>query len=121
MDSFSRLLGSTVNDLECFGRKTKIDRYFKFSIFRLAPKTEKLNHATDCNIVREAKLSLSFIFLFTVYRIKETKPCHRLQHCQRSKIVTHFVFLFTVQRIKVKISVMFQYSTRRKKIKIFLS
>ena len=92
MDPFSRLLGSTVNDLECFGRKTKIDRYFKFSIFRLAPKTEKLNHATDCNIVREAKLSLSFIFLFTVRRIKETKPCHRLQHCQRSKIVAQFCF-----------------------------
>ena len=89
MDPFSRLLGSTVNDLECFGRKTKIDRYLKFSIFRLAPKTEKLNHATDCNIVREAKLSLSF------------------------------VFLFTVQRIKVKISVMFQYSTRGKKLKYF--
>ena len=92
MDPFSRLLGSTANDLECFGRKTKIDRYLKFSIFRLAPKTEKLNHATDCNIVREAKLSLSFIFLFTVHRIKETKPCHRLQHCQRSKIVAQFCF-----------------------------
>ena len=91
MDPFSRLLGSTVNDLECFGRKTKIDRYFKFSIFRLAPKTEKLNHATDCNIVREAKLSLSF------------------------------VFLFTVQRIKVKISVMFSIFYQRKKIKIFSS
>ena len=91
MDPFSRLLGSTANDLECFGRKTKIDRYFKFSIFRLAPKTEKLNHATDCNIVREAKLSLSF------------------------------VFLFTVQRIKVKISVMFSIFYQRKKIKIFSS
>ena len=50
---------------------------------------KKLNHATDYNIVREAKLSLSF------------------------------VFLFTVQRIKVKISVMFQYSTRGKKLKYF--
>ena len=37
MDPFSRLLGSTVNDLECFGRKTKIDRYFKFSIFEGDP------------------------------------------------------------------------------------
>ena len=119
MDSFSRLLGSTVNDLECFGRKTKIDRYFKFSIFRLAPKTEKLNHATDCNIVREAKLSLSFIFLFTVTGLK------KLNHATDCNIVREaklsLTLFFTVQRIKVKISVMFQYSTRRKKIKIFSS
>ena len=95
MDPFSRLLGSTVNDLECFGRKTKIDRYLKFSIFRLAPKTENLNHATDCNIVREAKLSLSFIFLFTVHRIKETKPCHReATEKQNCRSVLFFSSLF---------------------------
>ena len=121
MDSFSRLLGSTVNDLECFGRKTKIDRYFKFSIFRLAPKTEKLNHATDCNIVREAKLSLSFIFLFTVTGLKKLNHATDCNIVREAKLSLSFVFLFTVQRIKVKISVMFQYSTRRKKIKIFSS
>ena len=121
MDPFSRLLGSTVNDLECFGRKTKINRYLKFTIFRLAPKTEKLNHATDCNIVREAKLSLSFIFLFTVTGLKKLNHATDCNIVREAKLSLSFVFLFTVQRIEVKISVMFRYSTRRKKIKIFSS
>ena len=69
--------------------KLKIDCNFQFSIFRLSPKTETLNHATNCNIVREAKLPLSLIFLFVV------------------------------DWIKVKICVMFQYSTKRKKVKYF--
>ena len=57
--------------------------------FRLPPKTEKLSHPTDCNIVGEAKLPLSLIFLLIV------------------------------DRIKVKTCVMFQYSTKRKKCQIF--
>ena len=57
--------------------------------FRLPPKTEKLSHPSDCNIVGEAKLPLSLIFLLIV------------------------------DRIQVKICVMFQYSTKRKKCQIF--
>ena len=47
------------------------DCNFQLSIFRLPPKTEKISHATDCNIVREEKKKpLSFLFLFIVDRIK---------------------------------------------------
>ena len=72
MDPSPSPLGSSVNDFECFGRKKKlkIDSNFQFSIFRLSPKTEKLSHGTDCNIVGKATLQLSFIFLFIVDRIK---------------------------------------------------
>ena len=72
MDPTPSLLSSSVNDFECFGRKQKLIAIFdfQFSIFRLPPKTEKLSHATDCNIVGKAKLPLTFIFLFIVDRIK---------------------------------------------------
>ena len=50
-------------------QKLKIDFNFQFSIFRLPSKTEKLSHATDCNIVGETKQPLSFI-LFKFDRIK---------------------------------------------------
>ena len=93
MDPSPSLLGSSINDLECFGRKhkLKIDCDFNFfSIFLLPPKTEKLRHVIDCNIVGVAKLLLSFIFPFPA------------------------------GRIKVKIQVSFQYSTKKEKIQIFL-
>ena len=64
------LFGSSVNYVECFGWKTKIENYNQFSIFTLPLKTEKLSHATDCNIVGKAKLPLCFIFPFIVDRIK---------------------------------------------------
>ena len=72
MDPSLSLLGSSANDLICYGRKQKlkIDCNFQFSIFRLPPKTEKLSHAPDCDIVGKVKLRLSFIFLFIVDRIK---------------------------------------------------
>ena len=59
------LLGSSVNDFQCFGRKKKlkIDCNFQFSIFRLQ-------------------------FLEN----RKTKPCHRLQHCRKSKIAAQFHF-----------------------------
>ena len=44
--------------------------YSAVAIFRLPPKTEKLSHATDSNIVGKATLPLSFIFLLIVDRIK---------------------------------------------------
>ena len=73
MDPTPSLLSSSVNDFECFlaEKQTLIAIFvFQFSIFRLPPKTEKLTHATDCNIVGKAKLPLTFIFLFIVDRIK---------------------------------------------------
>ena len=69
MDPSPSLLGGSVNDFECFGRKTKILNRLQFSIFRLS-KTKRLSHATDCNIVGKVKLPLSFIFLFIVDKIK---------------------------------------------------
>ena len=80
---------STIQNVLSKKQKFKIDCNFQFSNFRLPPKTEKLSHATDCNIVGEAKLPLSLIFLLIV------------------------------DRIKVKICVMFQYSTKRKKSQVF--
>ena len=41
-------------------QKLKIDCNFQFSNFRLPPKTEKLSHTTDCNIVGEAKICVMF-------------------------------------------------------------
>ena len=49
------VLSTTLNVL-AEKQKLKIDCNFQFSIFRLPPKTEKLSHTTDCNIVGEAKL-----------------------------------------------------------------
>ena len=46
----------SVNDFECFGRKTKIENWLQFSIFNFS------------------------------------KPCHRLQHGQKSKIAAQFNF-----------------------------
>ena len=64
MDPSPSLLGSSVDDLQCFGRKQKlkIDCNFQFSIVRLLPKIEKLSHVTDCNIVGEAKFAAQFQF-----------------------------------------------------------
>ena len=67
---------STILNVLADKQKLKIDCNFQFSIFRLA---------TDCNIVGQATLPLSFIFLFIV------------------------------DRIKVKIVVIFQYSINGKK------
>ena len=78
---------STIWNVLSEKQKLKIDYNFQFSNFRLPPKTEKLSHATDCNIVGEVQLPLSLIFLL--------------------------IF----DRIKVKICVMFQYSTKRKNVK----
>ena len=42
----------------------RFDCNFQFSFFTIPPKTEKLSHAIDCNIVGEAKLPLNFDFSF---------------------------------------------------------
>ena len=73
MDPTPSLLSSSVNDFECFGRKQKLIAIFdfQFSIFRLPPKTEKLSHATDCNIVGKAKCSsVSKIWYFCICVVK---------------------------------------------------
>ena len=56
MDTSPSLLGSYVNDFECFGRKTKIENWLQLSIFNFS------------------------------------KPYHRLQHGQKSKIAAQFHF-----------------------------
>ena len=45
---------STIWNVLAGKQKLKIDCNFQFLIFRLPPKTEKLSHATDCNIVGKA-------------------------------------------------------------------
>ena len=64
MDTSPSLLGSSVNDCSVLAEKQRLnmDCNFPNSIFRLPPKTEKLRHVTDCNIVGEAKLMLIFNF-----------------------------------------------------------
>ena len=81
MDPSPSLLGSSVNDFECFGWKTKMENWLQFSIF--------LSHATDCNMVGKAKLLLSFIFLFIVERIK-VKICYVSILYQKEKKVKNF-------------------------------
>ena len=81
MDPSPSLLGSSVNDFECFGWKTKMENWLQFSIF--------LRHATDCNMVGKAKLLLSFIFLFIVERIK-VKICYVSILYQKEKKVKNF-------------------------------
>ena len=55
---------STILNVLAEKQKLKIDCNFQFSIFRLPPKTEKLSHATDCNIVGKAKLQLLHFSLY---------------------------------------------------------
>ena len=74
---------STIWNVLSEKQKLKIDCNFQFSNFRLPPKTEKLSHATDCNIVGEAKLPLSLIFLFIVDRIK-VKICVMIQYSTKT-------------------------------------
>ena len=62
-------------------QKWKIDYNFQFSIF--------LSHATDCNMVRKAKLLLSFIFLLIVESIK-VKICYVSILYQKEKKVKNF-------------------------------
>ena len=81
MDPSPSLLGSSVNDFECFGWKTKMENWLQFSIF--------LSHATDCNMVGKAKLLLSLIFLFIVERIK-VKICYVSILYQKEKKVKNF-------------------------------
>ena len=50
----SWLVLSTIWNVLAGKQKLKIDCNFQFLIFRLPPKTEKLSHATDCNIVGKA-------------------------------------------------------------------
>ena len=83
MDPSPSLLGSSVNDFECFGWKTKMENWLQFSIF--------LSHATDCNMVGKAKLLLSLIFLFIVERIK-VKICYVSILYQKEKKVKYFGF-----------------------------
>ena len=45
---------STILNVLADKQKLKIDCNFQFSILRFPPKTEKLSHATDCNIVGKA-------------------------------------------------------------------
>ena len=65
------------------------DNPYDINKIQTSAENRKLSHPTDCNIVGEAKLPLSLIFLLIV------------------------------DRIKVKTCVMFQYSTKRKKYQIF--
>lgn len=62
---------STILSVLAEKQKLKIDCNFQFSIFRLPPKTEKLSHATDCNIVGKAKCSsVSKIWYFCTCVVK---------------------------------------------------
>ena len=62
---------STILNVLAEKQKLKIDCNFQFSIFRLPPKTEKLSHATDCNIVGKAKCSsVSKIWYFCICVVK---------------------------------------------------
>ena len=66
----SWLVLSTIWNVLTGKQKLKIDCNFQFLIFRLPPNTEKLSHATDCNIVRKGNCRSVSIFLFIVDRIK---------------------------------------------------
>mgnify|MGYP000406340377 CR=1 FL=1 len=68
---------STILSVSVEKQKLKIDCNYQFSIFRLPPKTEKLSHATDCNIVGKAKCSsvskigiFAFVWLRLFSRLK---------------------------------------------------
>ena len=89
MDPSSSLLGSSVNDFECFGRQTKIENWLQFSIF---------NHKTSAEN-------------------RKTKPCHRLQHCRKSNM--DLIFLFIVDRIKVKYKLCFNILSKGNKVQNF--
>ena len=91
MDPSPSLLGSSIYYFECFGWKTKLENCNQFSIITLPLKTEKLSHATDCNIIGRAKLPLCFIFLFIVDRIK-LKYRLRFNILSKGKIVKNFRF-----------------------------
>ena len=72
---------SFVNDLECFDRKQKlkIDCNFQFLILRLPPKTEKLSHVTDCNIVGKANAAqFQFFSSFLIGLKQKYKLCFNI-------------------------------------------
>ena len=69
---------------------------------------------------RNGKIVRSHVQFLDFRRKQKTKPCHRLQHCRKSKIAAQFHFLFIVDRIKIEIKVMSQYSIKRKKSQKFL-
>ena len=89
MDPSSSLLGSSVNDFECFGRQTKIENWLQFSIFNFKVSAEN----------------------------RKTKPCHRLQHCRKSNM--DLIFLFIVDRIKVKYKLCFNILSKGNKVQNF--
>ena len=89
MDPSSSLLGSSVNDFECFGRQTKIENWLQFSIFNFKTSAEN----------------------------RKTKPCHRLQHCRKSNM--DLIFLFIVDRIKVKYKLCFNILSKGNKVQNF--
>ena len=109
MDPSPFLLGSSVDDFECFGQKTKLENWLQFSIFRLPPKTEKLSHATDCNIVGKAKLPLTFIFLFIVDRIKVKIQYSTKRKKNKKFSIWHFRFFMIKSDENKKLTSIFNF------------